>query len=107
MEDLLTDKTRFTGPQFFQTADISQYVEQQEVEISLDDKDPEVCTIKAMVTAVASNSISDRLNRYSKWTNLVKSVAILRSCIKCRQWKYQPLNPDDVVDAENFIIKTT
>ena len=111
VEEIKKNKIWLQGPNFLNEAELSTYVRSNQEDIDLDPKDPELKRLVTHTTTM-SRDFSRKFEKFSGWHKLVKSIAILRACIKQKRktgitWRTPTLTVDDLTEAEEFIIRTT
>ena len=116
----LISSSWFQGPKFLWNLDISNYLNRHSQPKDLDESDPEVRKIKVMTTsATKDTSLVNRFSKISSWKSLLRTVAILkrraklatqaskqlRNNTKTTIKTTEQLKPDDLREAEEYIIK--
>lgn len=111
-KELLVNTKWLSGPAFLNSTCLTTYIKSNQIDAQLHDNDPEVRHLTAHASSMTS-SIASRFTRYSSWKKLIKSMAILRACVRTKKrsrkdnaWKLHILTREDLQTAEEFIIRT-
>lgn len=102
----LKDSTFLNGPHFLQETNITDYIRRNEVKRTITEEDPEVRVTRALATTTApSTELTTLFKKFSSWESLVRSLAILKQQAKNKCWKVKPSTPEDLKNAEKFIMR--
>ena len=94
----------FEGPHFLKK-DITKYIEENQIERSIQIDDPEVRKPKLITLATsAAPNIIQRFAKYSNYEKLVRSLTILRIYARQKNWKKPQLTPQDLEATADFIL---
>lgn len=108
--ELVENEKWLHGPSFLQEPDISHYIQKnQKSSVAINPEDPEIRKVTHATTV--SKSLVTKYTKFSCWKTLVKSMSILRACIRNKResgkaWRAPQISVQDLIDTEEFIIRT-
>ncbi|XP_067943262.1 uncharacterized protein [Watersipora subatra] len=102
-KDFVEESTWTKGPDFLHEPCIQRYIKENSVNVTVDDHDKEVRMMKTF-SAQTTINLASRYDRYSNMEQLVKSIAILKGCVRQKAWRQPEISVTDLENAEKFIV---